>query len=266
VWPGQGFSDRLDRLDFGHVVLDEAFDSALQGDRGRWATGAGALHRQIQRALLVPGRRCLRRPGRPPGGPACRSTRGSVRSSRRLGVLLEIRLVVDVDAGGGAGFEQRRAGDEMVEQASTTIGSRSVQDTPGAAVTETKSLPKNTPSTISVSNSASASGDASADSRSGKSRVPESITTSPARNLRVVGLGVCSVRISMGAMWPRRTGASSDGCSTEVATGAYQPRRVPNGCAWQTSPLDCRSEEAPAASSETVRSLLVQPRLSLKRL
>src|SRR5437868_8958099 len=52
-----------------------------------------------------------------------------------------------------------------------------------------------------LSNSALASGEACALSASAKSRVPESIT-SPGRNLRVAGLGVCSVRISISAMWP----------------------------------------------------------------
>src|SRR5256885_14516803 len=86
---------------------------------------------------------------------------------------------------------------------STTSGSRSVQDTPGAAVTETKSRPKNTPSTRALANSAAASGEASAPSASAKSRVPASITVWPGRNLRVAGLGVCSVWISMSAMWSR---------------------------------------------------------------
>src|SRR4029079_1831922 len=55
---------------------------------------------------------------------------------------------------------------------------------------------------MTLSNKARASGEASADSGSGKSRVPASMTGWPGRNLRVAGLGVCSVRISMGAMWP----------------------------------------------------------------
>src|SRR3954454_13326562 len=51
--------------------------------------------------------------------------------------------------------------------------------------------------------SAAASGDASADSPSAKSRVPASITVWPGKNLRVAGLGVCSVWISMAGMWSR---------------------------------------------------------------
>src|SRR4029079_12219324 len=86
---------------------------------------------------------------------------------------------------------------------STTTGSRSLHETPGGAVTETKSRPKNTPSIMLLSNSAEASGDASALSASAKSRVPASITVWPGRNLRVAGLGVCSVWISMCAMWSR---------------------------------------------------------------
>src|SRR5688500_5719766 len=91
----------------------------------------------------------------------------------------------------------------------TTSGSSSSQDTPGPAVTEMKSPPKNTPSTMPVANKAEASGEASAESRSAKSRLPASITVSPGRNLRVAGLGVCSVRISMGLMWSRRQSRSS---------------------------------------------------------
>src|SRR6185369_15170658 len=84
---------------------------------------------------------------------------------------------------------------------STATGSRSVQDTPAAAVTEMKSRPKKTPSTRPLANKAAASGEASALSESGKSRVPASITAWPGRNLRVAGLGVCSVRICMTVMW-----------------------------------------------------------------
>src|SRR5690242_9085457 len=59
-----------------------------------------------------------------------------------------------------------------------------------------------------LSNKASASGEATALSASAKSRVPASMTFCPGRNLRVAGLGVCSVRISISAMWaPRRLGS-----------------------------------------------------------
>src|SRR5918993_959883 len=91
----------------------------------------------------------------------------------------------------------------------TTSGSSSSHETPGPAVTEMKSPPKNTPSTMPVANRAEASGEASAVSRSAKSRLPASITVSPGRNLRVAGLGVCSVRISMEVMWSRRRSRSS---------------------------------------------------------
>jgi hypothetical protein len=70
----------------------------------------------------------------------------------------------------------------------------------GPAVTETKSPPKNTPVTSPVSNSACASGDASASSGETKSRVPEGITRCPGRNLSVAGLGVVSVSMNMPAM------------------------------------------------------------------
>jgi hypothetical protein len=74
------------------------------------------------------------------------------------------------------------------------------QSAPGAAVTETKSLPKNTPVTSPVSNSASASGEASASSGVVNSRVPALITCRPGRNLSVAGLGVVSVSMNMAAM------------------------------------------------------------------
>src|SRR6185503_4991152 len=54
-----------------------------------------------------------------------------------------------------------------------------------------------------LSNKALASGEARADWASARSRVPESMTVCPGRNLRVAGFGVCSVRISMGVMWSR---------------------------------------------------------------
>src|SRR5688500_14928982 len=60
-----------------------------------------------------------------------------------------------------------------------------------------------------VANSASASGLASAASALGKSRPPDGITVLPGRNLRVAGLGVFSISISMGAMWPSAGGRST---------------------------------------------------------
>src|SRR6476646_8839030 len=118
---------------------------------------------------------------------------------------------------------------------STTSGSRSVHDTPGAAVTETKSRPKKTPSTMPLSNRALASGDVTALSASAKSRVPASITICPGRNLRVEGLGVCSVRISMRAMWSRdalqsrtkRRSAGDDPAGDREADGEAKQRDPP---------------------------------------
>src|SRR5829696_8436210 len=83
----------------------------------------------------------------------------------------------------------------------STSGFSCRQSTPGAAVTEMKSRPKNTPSTSPVEKIAAASGEASASSGVAKSRVPASITRRPGRNLRVAGLGVVSVWISMADMW-----------------------------------------------------------------
>src|SRR5881394_2590741 len=57
-------------------------------------------------------------------------------------------------------------------------------------------------------NRAPASGEASALCASAKSRVPASITTWSGRNLRVAGLGVGSVRISISWMWLRNTSRS----------------------------------------------------------
>src|SRR3990170_4870216 len=132
----------------------------------------------------------------------------------------------------------------------TTSGSSSSHETPGAAVTEMKSPPKKTPSTMPVANKAEASGEASAESRSAKSRLPASITVSPGRNLRVAGLGVCSVRISMRVMWsPRRTRSSAkrrrsgddparDGDCGEQADDGDPAARGPHG-------LDIRFERSP---------------------
>src|SRR3712207_5577334 len=64
-----------------------------------------------------------------------------------------------------------------------------------------KSRPKKTPCTSPVEKIASASGEASASSGAAKSRVPWSITIWPGMNLRVAGLGVVSVWISMDGMW-----------------------------------------------------------------
>src|SRR5437588_12695397 len=52
-----------------------------------------------------------------------------------------------------------------------------------------------------LSNSTLASGEASAESASAKSRVPASMTDCPGKNFRVAGFGVCSVRISIPWMW-----------------------------------------------------------------
>src|SRR3546814_8854525 len=65
------------------------------------------------------------------------------------------------------------------------------------AVTEMKSLPKKTPCTSPREKSASASGETSASSGVAKSRVPDSMTWRPGRNLSVAGLGVISVSMSM---------------------------------------------------------------------
>src|SRR5687768_6406543 len=111
-----------------------------------------------------------------------------------------------------------------------TCGFRSFHSTLGAAVTEMKSRPKKTPATSPVEKRASASGEASASSGLAKSRVPLSITRSPGRNLRVAGLGVVSVWISMAFMWPRRPGRSSRSGSVGQARlareAAHQYRRA----------------------------------------
>src|SRR5581483_5172885 len=108
---------------------------------------------------------------------------------------------------------------------SSTSGSRSVHETPGAAVIDTKSRPKKTPSTMPLSNRARASGEASADSASAKSRVPESSTGWPGRNLRVAGLGVCSVRISMALMWAASLRGSRRSPVTERRGAGDDPAR-----------------------------------------
>ena len=45
--------DLLDLLHFGHEVLEQVLDAVLQRRRGRRAAGAGALHVQEHRAVLV---------------------------------------------------------------------------------------------------------------------------------------------------------------------------------------------------------------------
>src|SRR3546814_9538154 len=65
-------------------------------------------------------------------------------------------------------------------------------------VTETKSVPKNTPITPSTANRRSASGERAAEAASGKLAVPAGRTSRPGRNFSVAGLGVCSVWINMG--------------------------------------------------------------------
>src|SRR5687768_8155960 len=114
----------------------------------------------------------------------------------------------------------------------TTSGSRSSQATPGEAVTEMKSRPKNTPSTRPVSNSADASGEDCAVSASGKSRLPASITGCPGRNLRVAGLGVCSVRINMLPMWScGGAGSSAEGrCAADDPASYRECRQQADDC------------------------------------
>ena len=82
----------------------------------------------------------------------------------------------------------------------STCGLRSLQPTPGAAVTVTKSPPKKTFTTSPVSKIACASGLASAASGLANSRVPCCMTGWPGRNLRLAGLGVVSVSMNMPAM------------------------------------------------------------------
>ena len=98
-------------------MADEAFDAAFQCDRRRWAARAGAVHREIEVAVPV----------------ALVDDVAAVLCDRRADarfdqlldlvddvgvgrVFLEIRFARDVDSGGGARREQRRAADEMVEQ------------------------------------------------------------------------------------------------------------------------------------------------------
>ena len=82
----------------------------------------------------------------------------------------------------------------------TTIGFRSFQLTPGAAVTLTKSAPKKTLVTSPVSKIACAKGLASAASGEANSRVPVCMTCLPGRNFRLAGLGVVSVSMNMHAI------------------------------------------------------------------
>jgi hypothetical protein len=69
---------------------------------------------------------------------------------------------------------------------------------PSALVTVTKSVPKNTPVTLSTAKMRLASGDLSAVSAEGKSAVPISSTDWPGRNFSVAGFGVDSVWMNIG--------------------------------------------------------------------
>ena len=87
----------------------------------------------------------------------------------------------------------------LVRLEDETNSPRASQDqaVPGAAVTETKSRPKNTPVTSPRPKIASASELASASSGVAKSRVPDSMTVRPGRNFSVAGFGVDSVWMNM---------------------------------------------------------------------
>src|ERR1700733_1689600 len=71
---------------------------------------------------------------------------------------------------------------------------------PSRLVTEMKSEPKKTRATSGIANSALARGERAPCSALGKSATaPSPITSLPGRNLRVLGLGVDSVWMNMGA-------------------------------------------------------------------
>src|SRR5438309_3925906 len=108
----------------------------------------------------------------------------------------------------------------------STCGLSCRHSAPGAAVTDTKSRPKKTPSTAPVEKIASASGEAPASSAAAKSRVPASITFCPGRNFRVEGLGVVSVWISMRPMWPRAAGGSTSAGSAKASEADLQRREA----------------------------------------
>ncbi len=65
--------------------------------------------------------------------------------------------------------------------------------------TETKSGPRNTPTTPPTAKIPAASGDAAAASAVGKSAEPDGMTACPGRNLSVAGFGVASVWMNMRA-------------------------------------------------------------------
>ena len=97
---------------------------------------------------------------------------------------------------------------------SSTSGSRSDQDTPGAGGHRDEvAAEKDAFDHAAVEQGARPAAMLRRMSASGKSRVPASITVWPGRNLRVAGLGVCSVRISICAMWPESPIASREGGS-----------------------------------------------------
>ena len=82
---------------------------------------------------------------------------------------------------------------------------------PSFLVTEMKSGAKNTPPTPGSSISALASGEASASAASRASKVPDSSTGRPGRNLSVVGLGVASVWMNTAGSLKMRSAAREIG-------------------------------------------------------
>jgi hypothetical protein len=140
----------------------------------------------------------------------------SCATAGRTRVSISSRICATISASGGVvlhlvggdvmpaalpGRNSGRAAGEMVEQTSSTCGFSSRHSTPGRRRHRDEVAPEE-----------HAPRHRRREDRGGqrrglgfligaKSRVPASITCGPGMNLRVAGLGVVSVWISMGAMW-----------------------------------------------------------------
>src|SRR5690348_9738286 len=101
-------------FDLGHVMADEALDSALQGDRRGGAARAGAVHREIEMTVLVAlvddVAAVLRDRGADPRFDQLLDLVDDVGVGR---IFLDVALRSDMDASRASGCEQRRTRHEM---------------------------------------------------------------------------------------------------------------------------------------------------------
>ena len=147
----------------------------------------------------------------PPSCATAGRTRVSISSliwsmmSASAGSSSNVGFVGDVDAGGAAGREQRRAADEMVEQG---LEHQRLEVGPGDAGRrghrDEVAAEEHALDHAAVEQAPRRAARLRRSRRRRSRACPASITVWPGRNLRVAGLGVCSVWISMAAMWRLR--------------------------------------------------------------